>query len=62
MNDVTLKAAKIEAKRFLDRVAEMELRLKERGGTEFFGCAESGAVRRASMDLTRALARLRLRG
>ena len=56
-----IKEAKAEAKRFLQRVAEWEA---QQGRKDDFGHRidtpkESGAVRRASMDLTRALAKLR---
>lgn len=61
MNEVTMNRAKAEAKRFLDRVAEMEIQLKDRN-LPWYGCPESGALRRASLDLTRALANLRRPG
>jgi len=60
-----IKAAEEEAKRFLSRVAKWR---KAQGTYEAFGRTysigtprESGALRRASMDLTRALAVLRRR-
>ena len=58
MNDVTLKRAAVEANRFLTAVANFEA---VRIGDEYiyFGSKEGGALRRASMDLTRALADLR---
>ena len=58
MDDVTLKRAAVEANRFLTAVANFE---EERRGNEmiYFGSKEGGALRRASMDLTRALADLR---
>jgi len=54
-----VEAAKAEAQRF---VAKCNLLLRlEYSSWETVGCPESGAVRRASMDLTRALARPRAR-
>jgi len=49
-----------EARRFLEAGKKLETRIKD-GGTALYisGCKESGAVRRASMDLSRALADLR---
>jgi hypothetical protein len=62
MKKETILEAEAEAKRFLARLKE----LKETEGykTEYSkfsiaGCTESGAVRRASMDLSRALSKLR---
>ena len=56
-----IKEAKAEAKRFLKRCEEWEA---QQGRKDDFGHRidtpkESGAVRRASMDLTRSLANLR---
>ena len=56
--DECVKTAKVEAKRFLDRIAAWEKRCKE-DPTMKYGTKESGAVYRASLDLTRALADLR---
>ena len=58
MNSQKLANAKREAKRFLACVALVEERAMERQ-EPFFGSKETGALRRASMDLTRALADLR---
>ena len=58
MTKKTLKIAKREAKRFLERVLTFEDRIAE-DKFVLYGCAESGAVKRSSMDLTRALAELR---
>jgi hypothetical protein len=57
MNTKTLQAAIIEAERFLDLARELQT--KESGDVYFIGSRISGATRRASMDLTRALADLR---
>lgn len=62
MNTDNLKVAIREAERFL--AAANRLREKEgsRSGQFIWGSLESGACRRASMDLTRALANLRKPG
>ena len=54
-----IKEAKAEAKRFLKRVEEYEKAQKEKYASWADTPKESGAVRRASMDLTRSLANLR---
>jgi len=68
MDKKKLDTAVNEAKKFLDRVKELQTEQKKTMTYEVFGeqhtyipsCPkESGAVRRASMDLTRALADLR---
>ncbi len=68
MNRAGIAAAKREALRFLDTVKHLELVIKEEcrndaqkdPGTWMPYCsAASGTVRRASMDLTRALAEMR---
>lgn len=51
--------AEKEAKRFVARVQQLKARRAKADLYDFQGCLESGAVRRASMDLTRALADLR---
>lgn len=63
MNTSTLDTAIAEARRFLERATELQ---KENPPASIHGrpihvvpSAQSGAVRRASMDLTRALAALR---
>jgi hypothetical protein len=70
--DILYKAHR-EARRFLERIDELEERLNElplddksnspetepRKMLIFSGCKETAAVKRASMDLTRALADLR---
>jgi len=53
-----LKEAMAEAKRFTKACQELQDKRAE-DRYAFMGCKESAAVRRASMDLTRALARLR---
>jgi len=61
MNIIGVRRAKVEAKRFLDRLAEVELKHSE-DDMAFHGCRETAALRRASMDLTKALADLRRPG
>ena len=51
-----LKAVEAEAKRFLAAVAALKARRAKGDLYDFSSCRESGAVRRASLDLTRALA------
>jgi hypothetical protein len=61
VNRKTLLAARDEAERFIRAVDAAAARLSRDGndlGT-ITGTAETGAVKRASMDLTRALAELR---
>lgn len=49
-----------EAERFLDCARDALMRVCKYGEVELLGpCRESGALRRASMDLTRALADMR---
>ena len=63
MNTKTLSAARAEAKRFLHALDEMQRAAQIEGnGYVTYGSKLSGAVRRASMDLTRALADLRRPG
>ena len=57
MNQKKLKVAVDEAKRFLKRAKDMHVHEDNFGG--YHSGKESGALRRASMDLTRALADLR---
>lgn len=63
IDENTVRTAKAEAKRFLERVKALEERSRKDATAinylGFCGCSETGAVRRASMDLTRALADLR---
>lgn len=64
MTPASIKAAAAEAKRFLQRVKEWEAEqgtYEGHGGFRFSISTpkQSGAVRRASMDLTRALSAMR---
>jgi hypothetical protein len=61
MNKVTMDRAKEEAKRFLKAISEMEQRF-DADENAWFGCVESGRLRRSSMDLSRALTDLRRPG
>lgn len=56
MNKTKLQKAMFEARRFYEKAKELEKDSKE---IYFTGSALSGSVKRASMDLTRALADLR---
>ena len=60
MNLTTLKLAKAEALRFVKSVNALEQSTDVKG--YFFGSRHSGAVKRASMDLTRTLSDLRRPG
>jgi len=60
INEESIKLAISEAQRFIGACRKAQKRIKE-GGFSWMGCRESGAVRRASMDLTRILADLRSR-
>jgi hypothetical protein len=60
MNIRTLQAAIAEAERFLDLARELHAEHPTAATAAFItGTRASGATRRASMDLTRALADLR---
>lgn len=59
MNRAKINAAVLEAKRFLSRHKEYESAIKTLNGYSYIGTKESGALRRASMDLTRSLAEMR---
>lgn len=58
MNIETLDNAVEEAKKFIEK-AEKAIKRSEEDGYTFFGCKETAACKRASMDLTRALSELR---
>jgi hypothetical protein len=60
MNKHTIEVAVAEAKRFLERVNALQA--VNKSNNEWEPLKERGAVRRASMDLTRALAELRKPG
>ena len=59
MNQKTLQAAIIEAERFLDLAKDLHMQSAHIDWHYIQGAARSGAVHRASMDLTRALSNLR---
>jgi len=59
MNRLILEVAMDEAKRFLAIAEEAEKRLTDDAMVTISGSKETAACRRASMDLTRALAELR---
>lgn len=54
-----IDAAAAEAKRFLKKYKEFHDAYANQKWHHSFGTKESGALRRASMDLTRALAEMR---
>jgi hypothetical protein len=61
-----IRKAKSEATRFLRCVQVLEDKAKKTGEYDnpgdIWGCKESGALRRSSMDLTRSLATMRKPG
>ena len=63
MNCSAIETAEAEAHRFLECVEKMRQRLdvdkSMSNGFYIAGCKESGARRRASMDLTRAITEMR---
>ncbi len=60
MNANDILEAEQEAKRFLQRVGELRAAGALTNNPSYlYGSAASGAVRRASMDLTRSLAKMR---
>jgi hypothetical protein len=62
MNKETIIEAENEVKRFLQRLKELKETDEYKSDSSRYsitGCTESGAIRRASMDLSRALAKLR---
>ena len=59
MDPELAREAVAEAERFIRYANKMLAAAEERGDTVLFGSKESGACRRASLDLTRALAELR---
>lgn len=61
MNNDSLDAAIIEAKRFLE-VAQETKRLVKADSMLFYGSKHTAATKRASLDLTRALADMRRTG
>lgn len=65
MNFAAIETAEAEAQRFLECVERLRQRLDadKAMANSFYitGCKESGALRRASMDLTRALTEMRKR-
>lgn len=59
MNMDKIMRAEKEAKRFLEKVRAVKIRAKEERLIFLSGCRETGALRRASMDLSNALSDLR---
>jgi len=54
-----IETAEAEARRFLKRVSELRKAYPMKQFKEVAGLSESAAVRRASMDLSRALSQMR---
>lgn len=63
MNDLDMSEAKAEAQRFLDRIADynVHIHMEAAKHLQHDACSERAAIRRASLDLSRALSRLRNR-
>ena len=62
MDDKNILEAEKEAKRFLKRVKEYkesDSYEPDKRGYSYFYCSERAALRRASMDLTKSLAKMR---
>jgi hypothetical protein len=59
MNQWTLTLAMQEAKRFLFKAEHAQTRIKEDDMALITGAKEIASVKRASLDLTRALAEMR---
>lgn len=61
MKQGNLTLAKNEAKRFLEKIADLEIKIKSSEDKYLLqtGCVETAALKRSSLDLTRVLARLR---
>ena len=60
MNIQNIREAKEEAQRFLKKVEDVEARYAKESKSMFLcGCSETGAVRRASLDLSKALSEMR---
>lgn len=55
----TVLKAKYIAKSFIEQASEVLKKMNESGTCELSGTVESAQLRRTSMDLTRALARMR---
>lgn len=58
MRESTLREAEKKAKNFIEKIRLLKQRMAE-DRYALSGCSESGAVRRASMELTRSLSLLR---
>ncbi len=62
MKERNIKLVKSEAKRFLECLSAAEAKVTRYGDVAYYRGIESAAAKRASMDLTRALAKLRSAG
>ena len=61
INETTLEDAIAEAQRFLQRAETLQVLMRHGASYPHNDQAQGAAVKRASMDLTRALAKLRSR-
>lgn len=59
MRAQTINKAEEEARRFLEKVQDLKNRVGADHHALDFGCRETGAVKRASMDLSHTLADMR---
>jgi hypothetical protein len=59
MRAQTINKAEDEARRFLEKLQELKARVGEDHSALGFGCRETGAVKRASLDLSQALTDMR---
>ena len=59
MSPATLKRAIVEAQRFIAVAKAIHIRPDRKPDDYFLGSKETAAAKRASMDLTRALAEMR---
>lgn len=59
MNPKSVKTAEVEAKRFLEAISKVEKSQPDAPSYGYNTSKETGALRRASLDLTRALAEMR---
>lgn len=64
MNRESLRTARLEAQRFIEKADQLEALMQSQINDTYSSLnpKESGAVKRASMDLTRALAEMRKAG
>ena len=59
MNTEKILDVEIEMERVSKKIKDVKIRFASQGNSTFYGCAETAALKRASMDLSRALTKLR---